>query len=453
MISPTHQPIAIPYELRGQTKRKIVSSAVDQRRSLRLAVWLYFLLLIFEGALRKWALPQFSSALLLVRDPIAIWILFEAYRCRTFRFESNVLLALVLASMALITAMLFGHGDMFVGMFGARVFLIYIPLMFAIGWSLDLDDVERIGRWVLVISIPMTILVLAQFYSPQSAWVNRGVGGNLDGGGFSGAMGYMRPPGTFSFTNGLALFYGLNAAFIFYFIFFSDRRIGRVLITGATLALLAAIPFTISRSVLFSVVISLGFALVATAYRPGYFVRFLTGLLVIAALVLAILQTESAQIGLDVFVSRFNTANEVEGGTARILEDRILGGMLFPLVNSDRLPFWGYGIGLGTNAGAVITKGEMVFLISEGEWGRLIGELGLLLGLVAIGQRVWISFGTLGAAFLQLQKRNFLPWMIMSFALPNLLQGQFAQPTSLGFAIFAGGLAIASLRRRDNGAR
>lgn len=44
----------------------------SRRKSLRKLLWLYFWLLIFEGALRKWILPGLSSPLLLVRDPVAL---------------------------------------------------------------------------------------------------------------------------------------------------------------------------------------------------------------------------------------------------------------------------------------------------------------------------------------------------------------------------------------------
>lgn len=40
----------------------------------RKAIWIYIFLLIFEGALRKWFLPSLATPLLLVRDPIAIWL-------------------------------------------------------------------------------------------------------------------------------------------------------------------------------------------------------------------------------------------------------------------------------------------------------------------------------------------------------------------------------------------
>lgn len=40
----------------------------------RMAIWIYLFLLIFEGAIRKWVLPQLATPLLLVRDPIVIWL-------------------------------------------------------------------------------------------------------------------------------------------------------------------------------------------------------------------------------------------------------------------------------------------------------------------------------------------------------------------------------------------
>ena len=44
------------------------------------------------------------------------------------------------------------------------------------------------------------------FLVPQSAWVNRGVGGDTSGARIQGAMDYFRPPGTFSFTTGVVSF-------------------------------------------------------------------------------------------------------------------------------------------------------------------------------------------------------------------------------------------------------
>ncbi|MBA3651978.1 MAG: hypothetical protein H0W66_10995, partial [Chthoniobacterales bacterium] len=53
-------------------------------RHLRQLIWLYLWLLIFEGAFRKWIVPQLSAPLLLIRDPVALLIYLLALRARLF---------------------------------------------------------------------------------------------------------------------------------------------------------------------------------------------------------------------------------------------------------------------------------------------------------------------------------------------------------------------------------
>ena len=52
--------------------------------NVRRLIWLYLWLLVFEGVLRKWFLPQFSAPLLLVRDPVVLLIYLLALRARIF---------------------------------------------------------------------------------------------------------------------------------------------------------------------------------------------------------------------------------------------------------------------------------------------------------------------------------------------------------------------------------
>ena len=51
---------------------------------IRQLIWLYFWLLLVEGALRKWAMPRYSNPLLLVRDPVMLGIYFYALRAHVF---------------------------------------------------------------------------------------------------------------------------------------------------------------------------------------------------------------------------------------------------------------------------------------------------------------------------------------------------------------------------------
>ena len=51
---------------------------------IRRLIGLYLVLLVLEGALRKWAFPQFSNPLLIVRDPVVIVIYLLALRAGVF---------------------------------------------------------------------------------------------------------------------------------------------------------------------------------------------------------------------------------------------------------------------------------------------------------------------------------------------------------------------------------
>ena len=64
---------------------------------LRTLAWIYVVLLIFEGSLRKWIVPALDTPLLIIRDPLVIWIYYQAWQSRlSFRsafFVPNLVLA------------------------------------------------------------------------------------------------------------------------------------------------------------------------------------------------------------------------------------------------------------------------------------------------------------------------------------------------------------------------
>jgi hypothetical protein len=317
--------------------------------------------------------------------------------------------------------------------------------MFVIGRIFDREDVLNIGKVALWISIPMTVLIALQFYSPQSAWVNRGIGGSMEGAGFSGALGFFRPPGTFSFTNGNTLFYSFVSCYVIYF-WLNPKSFNLLILSAATVGVLAAIPFSISRGLLFQVALSVLFAISAIARNPKYLGKMLMAIMGGLVVLVVLSQVSVLQTPIKAFTERIGTASEQEGGLEGTLGDRFLGGMLTALTHSSGQPFFGYGIGMGTNVGSMLLTGDRVFLISEEEWGRLIGELGPLMGLIAIFIRIGLALKIALASNKKLAKGDILPWMLMSFGLINLLQAQWAQPTALGFSTLIGGLMIASLR-------
>ncbi len=418
-------------------------------RSLKVGVWLYFLLLIFEGALRKWFLPALSTPLLIVRDPIALWVVITALNRKIIRLDFYNLSILIISIIAFFTAVTIGHGNIPVAVFGVRILIVHFPFMFAIGKIFNHEDVEKLGKATLWISLPMVVLTGLQFYSPQSAWVNRGVGGDESGAGFQGALGFFRPPGTFSFTNGNALFFAFTSVFIFYFLL-QPNKINKTLLICSGIALIASVPISISRTLIFSITVSAIFMLLALSRKPEYTGRVIFGIIGVFVLFSLISQFSFFQTATDAFTDRFTSANKTEGGLQGVFLDRYMGGMIGAISNSYQIPFFGLGIGMGTNVGSQILTGKLNFLISEGEWGRLIGEMGLLMGLLMIMIRLIFCLQLTQMAYKRLAKNDVLPWMILSFTLLIVPQGQWSQPTSLGFSTLAGGLVLASLNRKTN---
>lgn len=424
----------------------MVNVTMDSTHLLKKGIWLYFLLIIFEGALRKWVLPTLATPLLIVRDPIAIWLIYLAWKQNLLPRNAYLTFMLIIGAISIYTAVLFGHGNLPVALFGARILLIHFPLMFIIGNILDRNDVLKIGKATIYLAIPMVVLIAFQFYSPQSAFVNRGIGGDIEGAGFSGAMGFYRPSGTFSFTNGNALFFSFATPFIFYF-WLNSKYISKIILFGATTALLFSIPLSISRSLLFQLVITFLFVLIGIVRKPEYMGKMILMVLGTIGALLFLSTTDYFATASEAFTSRFENANRVEGGFEGVFIDRFLGGLIGAIISSGNSPFWGYGSGMGTNVGSMLLTNETTYLIAEGEWGRLIGEMGIFMGMIAILVRIGIIIKISLASFNRVIRGDLLPWTLLSFGFITLLQSQWAQPTALGFSTLIGGLIIAAFNR------
>jgi hypothetical protein len=412
---------------------------------LRRAVWAYFYLLIFEGALRKWVLPGLATPLLIIRDPVALYLIIVTWRRGLIAANPYLTGMVVIASFGIITATLLGHGNLWVALFGARTFLLHFPLIFIIGRIFTREDVIRMGKAALWIAIPMVVLVALQFFSPQSAWVNKGVGGG-EVAGFTGANGYFRPSATFSFTNGNTFFFTFVAPFVFYF-WLNGKAANKLFLTAATAALLFSIPLSISRTLLFQVLLSLVFVLLASARKPENLGRMLLAVIGGTLVIGLLSQLSVFATATETFTARFEGANEQEGGLESVFLDRFLGGLIGALTGSNAgIPFFGYGLGMGTNVGSMLLTGTTMFLVGEGEWGRIIGELGPLLGLTVIFLRVGLTAKISWACYKKLAQGDLLPWLLLSLGLLSLSQGGWAQPSALGFCVLTGGLIVASLR-------
>lgn len=413
---------------------------------VRLLLWVYFFMLIFEGALRKWILPGLSNPLLLAREPVclAALVIGWPYLVRG-PWIKWILLLLGIGVLAFVLALAFGHGDLPTALYGARVMVLQLPIVFLFGTVFNRDDAWTFARMILIITIPMTVLIALQFSLPSSHILNIAPGGEGTA-GFSGAMGKMRPPGTFSFINGLATFYGLSAACCAAWILDGTRKTPAWAWISAG-ALIFSLPISISRSMFFMYALVMIAALAASILSGRAARNFLIGGCVIAGMFLLVSRSEFFQDALQVFEVRWQIATDSEGGedgVAGVLDHRV-GGVLrdgFSMISET--PLAGVGIGLGTNIGAVRVSGERAFLVAEGAWASTVGELGPVLGFLVIAMRVGFGCLILMIAILQARRGNVLPLVLGGCVLPMIFIGGTAQPTALGFLVFGAGFMLAA---------
>jgi len=419
---------------------------MNNLRKVQLLLWAYFWLLIFEGALRKWIFPGLSNPLLVIREPICILAIAVGWRfLRHSPWWGWVVGLWSIAALAVVFAVFGGHGDLSTALYGARILFLHFPLIFLFPLVFDRDDVWAFAKALLVVCIPMTVLIAMQYSLPQSHFLNVAPGGD-EGGGFSGALGKFRSSGTFSFTNGVSSFYPLAAAaFAAWITAIPYKPAGWTWFSAA--ALIIALPISISRTIFFSYTLVAGFAIAAAALSGKAIRNFLIGTVIVAGLFLAVSQLPLFQDAREAFDARWRMATEIEGGddgVSGVLTHRVGGAFLRGMKTIPEVPFFGVGVGIGTNVGAKLATGDRAFLVAEDAWSSTIGELGPVLGVILILLRLVLGAIMTIAAVKQSLKKNTLPLILCSSALPAIVIGGTAQPTSLGFLVVSCGLMLAA---------
>jgi hypothetical protein len=422
---------------------------VEQTRLIRNLIWLYIFLWLVEGGLRRWFLPGLASPLLLIRDPLVIGIYYLAIRSNLFPVNGFITWGAFLAMLSFFNALLIGHGNFFVALYGVRCDFIHVPLIFIMAKVLRKKDVIALAKVAVWVAVPYTALLVAQFYQPQDAWVNRGVGGSTEGAGFAGALDRFRPPGTFSFITGPSELYPLFTACWFTLLLarqFSIWTILALIASGA--AILVSIPISISRTLFLGVAIVAvtGVGALLVGGRFSFKLVFQFGV-VAALLFLMAGQSSIFKDGMEAFGARWETATTDQGGFKEAIVDRVLNDLFGSF---SGVTVSGLGTGFSTNVGQKSLTGYVGFGASEGEWGRLLYDNGFVLGSAMIAYRIALTGTIIFAGLRAWRRRSPLGLLFISACFLPLLNGQWGQTTTLGSAALGGGLALAAATHLDD---
>jgi len=421
-------------------KRRVLQTDATDHAFVKKLIWFYFILLLFEGALRKWFLPELSQGLLIVRDPIVIWIYFLCHAQGIFPMRNKYLnKCFHWVMLAVIVSLLVNQAHPFTVAYGARTNLLHFPLIFIMARVLTWNDVINFGKAFLLLSLPMTWVVAQQFQGDAQDIINTAVGGT--GSQLETSGGKVRASGTFSFVSGIVFYYCFTVSYIIYGFLMKGTFPKWMLYLGTSATLLAMVTAG-SRAVIaecLQVVACIGFL---AYFRPSEFGKIAASVFGFSTLALILYsQIDLFAEGLEFLSLRFEEAANVEGTPAEAYINRYFQMFMAPYYYSLWIDWLGNGLGTATRAGAALGGG---FGGAENSWSRPIIENGAIIGGLFIAWRIWITKDLLVSCIRAIKRGSYLAIFLFGAAGPILLFGLLGQPTNLGFAAFGCGLCLAA---------
>lgn len=359
-------------------------------------VGLFAVLIIWQGAFRKWWLPELQTQLYIAKDVVllgAIMLYGIRYGFHLPRPLQRTMLSVIWGGLAFIAILQVSNPEfpsLAGSVMGLKSYLLYTPLLILIPAVMNrVQNPKRLVTTIAVLGIaPVLLLGYYQYGQPLDAWVNQYVAEEAH---VVGVGERPRVTGTFSYIGGMDAFLPF-AIFFAIAIFLSGLQYRDQWYTwlGGILLLMALIvaPMNGSRSVVLGVLVSLPFILYTVFRgRRGVIVFALTAILAFGG-GYAFTESEWAKQG-------WNTLGErIERGQATgEQESRIEGLLRDPLQKMITIGLIGYGTG-GTNNASAALAGYKVDpgVYYEPEPGRVIIELGAIGGLFYFILKAWLAW-------------------------------------------------------------
>jgi len=331
-----------------------------QRRPMKLWKWvvgLFFVLVMVDGALRKWLLPGQSAALFVLKD-VVLWGGFFLYTLRRSPLELPRPLYRTAAPLLIggyiffILLQVFNPRlpNLMVGAVGLKSHLAYVPLVVLLPAIIAETTEQRMlyllwGYTVLVV-LPLAALSVYQFYQPPSAWINQYV---RDMGTIASSGGHVRVLSTFSYVGSHTPYLVFNAFLSIGVLLTGYRHWRRDLLSlGGILfsTVVVVLPMTGSRGPIVVVAVALAALLVVVKSRRTRTFRFVAVLLVLGVITV---QVTGLGEGWEALAERATEAGDTEKRFESLLTS--------PIQGIENGGLFGYGAGSAHQAAARFVPG------------------------------------------------------------------------------------------------
>lgn len=423
------------------------------------AFWLYLVLIFVEGAMRKWFMTSLSNVWMMCREPIVIWTVLSLVGTQNLR--SRVAKAfMIIGCIMMLTTLTLGHQNIWVAFYGFRIWFFHIPYIFIMSNKLNREDLIRICKFLILVFIPMTVLYVMQWGAPPSSILNASIGGGVEEQGVQAAYGAVRPSGTFghcvgsSYYNPLVVSLFCVTLFSSYYKHIFSKKHFLIFAVAVVLCLITSV----SRGAVIQSILTILFIASITILlgNTKTFTKTIVGVigLFLLFLVLSNVSIEGKSI-IAPITDRFEMAAEQEGGTSGVMSTRVLEPYKFWNDKGILLdpPFFGYGLGAGSNFGTQTLHIVNSFYSDSQAWGLgehssqiVTNEMGFLFGGIVFVLRIGFCMFLFFSCIKKLkQNKDILPITLWTLSITYFGTGNLNLTMTLGWIVIVMILLLTSI--------
>jgi hypothetical protein len=364
-------------------------------------VGIALLLVLVDGALRKWVLPSQSLVLFVLKD-FALWGGYLLYAWERNPFElprplRSTWVPFLLGAyifVVLLQAFNLRQPAFIVSAVGLKYHLAFMPLVVLVP-ALIADASEKLfvrllWGYAMCIYLPIVALGVYQFFQPPTAWINQYVG---DTGHVAAVAGHPRITGTFSYIGSFTpyLEFGafLSTSVLLAGVRWAQNEL-KILGAGLVASTAVVLPMTGSRSVVAIPAVAL-IVLFLVMKGRGQWMR----LLVVVSLSVFVIGSLGSGWALQGWTA---LGDRIEETGPEEAEGRFMKVLATPIEGVKQAGLFGYGV--GTNAKPATR------LTDQSDWeGRYSGDRGDLRLVMELGILGWMVLMVLKFALVYLSFR------------------------------------------------
>lgn len=386
------------------------------------AIKFALVIVIFEGVLRKWVLPQASEQIYFIKDLLLLVAYLKYYLSKEpkypFRWSTFNIILIMAFSWCVLQVFNPSLGSPIVGLFGLKAYFFYMPLMWILPSLFQTEEeLYHFLRNFMLLAIPVCLLAVAQYFSPPSSPINVWAGGQEANATAGGAI---RVTGTFPYIVGYSTYLIICFCVLVPMLTLQQPRIWRWLTYIEALLVTGTSFMTGARLLLsFEILFLIGYASILGLTQPAIATRSAKKLILPVILISALVPKFFAQ-AIGTFFERAGTSEK----DSQDFLNRALSSFYEPVNAAQFKGLDSYGIGATHQAAPALRKifqlptGEPTPL-AEGEIGRVVLEIGLFGFALWYGLRIVLMFYS-WQVFLKL-KSPFLRQLALSVLLLQVI--------------------------------